>query len=236
MFTEFSLLSCITRRRVLPCRSRYAYGPSKLIKIVLNWLLACGSMVCPASTSSSPSPSNNVGVGVPVRPTSNDGATITSTDSDSAPSTETGSTCPTGFYQCSAYYRGNCCRVGRDCATSSCPPSDSTSVLVSNGITVVVATAAASGAASSGGAAPVANNAQKGSCAQGWFSCASSAGGGCCPNGVCNSLDLLSCYVMLMKYSTSAVRVAQRRHPGLEAWLKSPLAVQHLGRRQRGHS
>lgn len=76
-------------------------------------------------------------------------------------------TCPTGFYMCSAYYIGGCCRVGRNCDTTSCLATDSTAI-VSSGPTVVVAATA---------------TASQGSCANGWSLCGSDAGGGCCPRG-----------------------------------------------------
>ena len=80
--------------------------------------------------------------------------------------TDTGA-CPTGFYMCSANYLGGCCRVGRNCQTTSCPPAD-TSVIVNSGVTV---------------AQSVSTSVRGRSCANGWFSCGSGAGGGCCPSG-----------------------------------------------------
>ena len=83
--------------------------------------------------------------------------------------------CPTGFYQCSARYLGGCCRVGRDCHTTSCPTQD-TQTLVSSRITVAV----------TGGGAEV----TQGSCANGWALCGRGGGGGCCPSGyVCGSIS-----------------------------------------------
>ena len=72
---------------------------------------------------------------------------------------------------CSAYYPTGCCRVGRDCATSSCPTTASTKVVVSNGITII----APSGASFATTAAI-----QGGTCPSGWYSCAASLGGNCC--------------------------------------------------------
>lgn len=57
---------------------------------------------------------------------------------------------------------------------TSCPPSNPSSALVSDGVTVLVG--------GEGGAATVANNAGN-ACATGWFSCAASLGGNCCPTG-----------------------------------------------------
>ncbi|OQE37906.1 hypothetical protein PENCOP_c009G06742 [Penicillium coprophilum] len=78
--------------------------------------------------------------------------------------------CPTGFYACSAVYHGGCCRTGRDCDTTSCPVTPSTTI-TSNGVTIV---------------APVATTTEHSGgsrCAQGWFHCADTVGGGCCPMG-----------------------------------------------------
>lgn len=103
-----------------------------------------------SSTSANPNP--------PVLPTS------VSVTPDSVSSTSN-SNCPTGFYMCSARYLGGCCRVGRNCETTSCPSVDSTTV-VSSGRTIV-------------------NTARPGEshCANGWFSCGADESGGCCPSG-----------------------------------------------------
>ena len=91
-------------------------------------------------------------------------------------STTTGTTtsrfdiCPTGFYACSAVYHGGCCQTGRDCDTTSCPTISSTT-FTSDGVTLVV---------------PATTGTSSGStekCASGWFQCADTAGGGCCPRG-----------------------------------------------------
>ena len=84
--------------------------------------------------------------------------------------------CPTGFYMCSARYLGGCCRVGRNCETTSCPSGDSTTLLRS-GVTVVV---------TDGGNA----RATGGTCANGWFLCGVDKAGGCCPSGyVCGQVS-----------------------------------------------
>lgn len=57
---------------------------------------------------------------------------------------------------------------------TSCPPSNPSSALISDGVTIVVG---------AGGAAAAATGNGKGSCATGWFSCAASLGGNCCPTG-----------------------------------------------------
>lgn len=77
--------------------------------------------------------------------------------------------CPTGFYACSAVYHGGCCQTGRDCDTTSCPTTSSTT-FTSNGETIVVPVTTGSSHST-------------GKCARGWFSCADTAGGGCCPVG-----------------------------------------------------
>lgn len=130
------------------------------------------------STSSSTSPnstsppSTSGQAGLPVRPTSVNSTTTTATSSSGS---SIPGTCPTGFYQCSAYYHGGCCRVGRDCALSDCPTAPSTTVANTLGVTIEAPTGNGIGAATAG--------LGKGSCAIGWSSCASNLGGGCCPGG-----------------------------------------------------
>ncbi|MCJ1435477.1 hypothetical protein MMC27_004850 [Xylographa pallens] len=131
----------------------------------------CGTGAsCPAASTAPPSTTPaSITVGAPIRPTSIASLTTTITPS----------VCPTGFYQCSAYYNGgNCCQVGRDCGSTSCPPHASSTAVLSDGITVVNAPTA-------GASASAANEAgvQGESCAAGWFLCGSQAGGGCCPSG-----------------------------------------------------
>ena len=83
---------------------------------------------------------------------------------------------------------GGCCRVGRNCDTTSCPSTDSTAV-VSSGATVVVPYTSTTVVGSSGTVAAAAAETQ-GSCANGWFTCAASASGGCCPSGhVCGAVS-----------------------------------------------
>ncbi len=77
--------------------------------------------------------------------------------------------CPTGYYMCSAVYLGGCCRVGRDCHTTSCPAHD-TATIVSTAPTIFV----------TGGGSSAATG---GSCANGWFNCGADGNGGCCPSG-----------------------------------------------------
>lgn len=103
--------------------------------------------------------------GAPIRPTSQ------SISDASVQTTTAVAGCPTGFYMCSAVYLGGCCRVGRNCQTTSCPSEDSTT-LISSGRTIYVT--GGSGVTTAGG---------QGSCAVGWSSCAAAQNGGCCPSG-----------------------------------------------------
>lgn len=102
----------------------------------------------------------------PARPTSLSTAT---TSKGTSEATGGGSSCPTGFYACSAVYQGGCCRTGRDCDTTSCPVVSSTT-MITDGRTIVVP-------------APTMTGGDGRRCAQGWFSCADTVGGGCCPTG-----------------------------------------------------
>ena len=112
---------------------------------------------------------------------------MTTTTSEPAPSDDS---CPTGFYMCSAHYLGGCCRVGRNCDTTSCPTSDSTA-LVSNGVTIagIDTNVAASTSTTTLDPDSTAASAQNGdTCANGWFMCGANEGGGCCPsNYVCGT-------------------------------------------------
>ncbi|KAK0771446.1 hypothetical protein LTR91_008093 [Friedmanniomyces endolithicus] len=134
--------------------------------------------------------SPNIAGGAPILPTSVSPAETSVSAASVAPSSTvtTDASCPTGFYQCSAYYMGGCCRVGRNCDTTSCPSTDSTAV-VSSGATVVVPYTSTTVVGSSGTVAAAAAETQ-GSCANGWFTCAASASGGCCPSGhVCGAVS-----------------------------------------------
>jgi hypothetical protein len=120
----------------------------------------------------------------PARPTgsseSSSPQSLTTSTPESSPSD---ASCPTGFYMCSAYYLGGCCRVGRNCDTTSCPTSDSTS-LVSNGVTIggLGGVAASTSTTTVIPDASSAASTQDGTCANGWFLCGQSDGGGCCPS------------------------------------------------------
>jgi hypothetical protein len=118
----------------------------------------------------------------PSRPTGSSESSPESMTTTTPEPTPSDASCPTGFYMCSAHYLGGCCRVGRNCDTTSCPTSDSTE-LVSNGVTI----GGAGGVAASTSTTTLDPNAssaastQDGRCANGWFLCSESDGGGCCP-------------------------------------------------------
>ena len=148
-----------TTARGLNCNAGFFSCPASLGGGCCPNGQACGS------DSSCPDITTSVTARPPVLPTS----------VSNSPSTTTVVGCPTGFYMCSARYLGGCCRVGRDCQTTSCPPQDTTT-LVSSGVTVVV---------TNGG-----NAVTTGSCANGWFFCGADGGGGCCPsNYVCGRVS-----------------------------------------------
>ncbi|KAI0535104.1 hypothetical protein GGR58DRAFT_515653 [Xylaria digitata] len=142
------------------------------------------------STSDSESAS---GTGLPpVRPTSS-GPTTTI-----GGTTRTSDYCPTGFYACVASAGSGCCRTGRDCSTTSCPPIASTTI-ITHGATIVVPLTDAQ-------AAPTATA----TCASGWFLCGSDAGpvSGCCPSGyMCGTA---SCTLS----AASATATIQKEFPG----------------------
>ncbi|RAL00329.1 putative GPI anchored protein [Aspergillus ibericus CBS 121593] len=108
----------------------------------------------------------------PARPTS----VSTSTNSETTKTTSTASVCPTGFYACSAVYQGGCCRTGRNCDTTDCPATPSTT-FTSDGVTIVVPVATTTDTTTALTTSKAAH------CASGWFSCAATVGGGCCPTG-----------------------------------------------------
>jgi progranulin len=84
----------------------------------------------------------------------------------SASSQSSNSKCLPGYYMCSAHLLGGCCKVGRDCDTTHCPPTGST-IYIGGGVTVVQS-----------GPTGVHKT-----CNNGLFSCPASVKGGCCPNG-----------------------------------------------------
>ncbi|KAL1874970.1 hypothetical protein Plec18167_005638 [Paecilomyces lecythidis] len=163
------------------------------------------SLVQTTSSTSITSSETTGGLVPPARPTSV--STITTEESSSTTGTTTsapsGSVCPTGFYACSAVYHGGCCRTGRNCDTTSCPITSS-STFTSDGRTIVVPAGTTTGSAASGSGTGVAR------CASGWFSCADTAGGGCCPTGfACGT----SCMATAGSSATGSVPKAQPEQP-----------------------
>ncbi|PYH92123.1 GPI anchored protein [Aspergillus ellipticus CBS 707.79] len=129
----------------------------------------------------------------PSRPTS----VSTETSSKTSKTTGTASVCPTGFYACSAVYQGGCCRTGRDCDTTSCPTVASTT-FTSDGVTIV---------APAGTTTATATTSATEKCAIGWFSCAATVGGGCCPTGY-------QCGASCTAVSTATSTVAKEQATG----------------------
>ncbi|TPX24371.1 hypothetical protein DIZ76_013717 [Coccidioides immitis] len=130
-----------------------------------------------ASTTTKPTTTTQI-VNPPIRPTSHPTITTTVLPTSTGIATTTDpeilDDCPTGFYACSAVYYGGCCRTGRDCNPTSCPPFTPYTAINTNGVTIIIP------ASATGGAAPP-RRASK--CADGWTTCNADAGGGCCPNG-----------------------------------------------------
>ncbi|KAK6436519.1 hypothetical protein LTR95_007290 [Oleoguttula sp. CCFEE 5521] len=152
---------------------------------------ACGAVACGTATTATTTEASAL---PPARPTTGTDSTVVVagglTTAASSTSLINNDSCPTGFYVCSAYYIGGCCRVGRDCASTSCPASESTAV-VSSGVTVIapaVATQTSTttvGGASSGASAAAGT---QGNCANGFYLCGADQGGGCCASGfVCGT-------------------------------------------------
>ncbi|KAI0427621.1 hypothetical protein F5Y09DRAFT_315742 [Xylaria sp. FL1042] len=146
-------------------------------------------------TSTAPTSSSNsdsaTGTGLPpVRPTS------------STPTTSSASYCPTGFYACVASAGSGCCRTGRDCSTTSCPPAASTTI-ITHGATIVVPLSDATAAAAAASTATA-------TCASGWFLCGADAGpvAGCCPSGY--ACGTASCTLS----AATATATVQKELPG----------------------
>ena len=131
---------------------------------------ACGSPACPPL--SMPSTTSTGSAVAPVRPTTSAPESTGLIDNG----------CPTGFYVCSAFYVAGCCRVGRDCNPTSCPPPANTNVIVSNGITIIAPSGATAATRSATTTASLIGG-DRGNCAKGWYTCGSNDGGGCCPSG-----------------------------------------------------
>ncbi|KAK5031850.1 hypothetical protein LTS07_004471 [Exophiala sideris] len=170
---------------VLTCSTGYQSCPASLGGGCCPTDRLCGSANCPASPTSS-----SATAAPPVRPTTlttieeTTTTTLPVSSAATAPSTSPTTTttssstsvsgCPTGFYACSAYYQGGCCQTGRNCDTTSCPASASTTVVSTDGVTVVAPT---------GSGITGLSTALTGACAIGWSTCAAALGGGCCPSG-----------------------------------------------------
>lgn len=155
-------------------------------------------MIASASHSSSTSTTQSTSSpGVAIRPTS---SAVPTTTTIASPVTVATSQCPTGYFQCSAYYHGGCCQVGRDCSLTSCPVASSTLAVNSDGVTVAVPSGtdgAAVGLGASG-------------CAQGWFSCPSGQGSGCCPSGYdCGTSSCTATGVVVQGGATGTAKVAK---------------------------
>lgn len=131
-----------------------------------------------------------------IRPTSSADPTTTTTASAV---TVTTSQCPTGYFQCSAYYHAGCCQVGRDCSLTSCPLPSSTLAVNSDGVTVAVPSGTGGAAVGLGASG----------CAQGWFSCASGQGGGCCPSGYACGTSCTATGVVVQGGATGTAKVAK---------------------------
>ncbi|TGO44288.1 hypothetical protein BCON_0554g00060 [Botryotinia convoluta] len=171
--------------------------PTTTIQITTITSTRSSSVSSTVSQSSTPISTTASASGVvPVRPTGDSSTTTTTTSS-----TITQDTCPTGFYACSAHYQGGCCRTGRNCDTTSCPATSSTTI-VSSGITVAVPVGSAATITSATGA-----------CATGWTSCAASLGGDCCPSGwACGTV---SCESVSVQATATTTEVLQKEVPGM---------------------
>ncbi|KAL4780995.1 hypothetical protein BJX76DRAFT_26007 [Aspergillus varians] len=161
-----------------------------------------------SGSSSSSSTSSTGDLSPPDRPTSTS-TTTTGSESETA--------CPTGFYACSAVYHGGCCQTGRNCDTTSCPAISSTTI-VTEGRTIVIGEPTTSAESSEGSGST--------GCASGWFSCADTDGGGCCPTGyACGS----SCTAVPTESTTGTVAkeapTVESRGEGVESNWKPLLCM-----------
>lgn len=146
------------------------------------------------STTSTVPSSTTSGPAAPFRPTSDD---------NGGGPTPTGSFCPKGFYGCLARDGGGCCQTGRDCQTTSCPPTPMTTI-IAGGVTIAVPVADLP----SGGDREEATQ----TCAGGWFLCDGDDDegdeAGCCPSGYRCGKE--SCTVT----SPSETAEVQKERPG----------------------
>ncbi|KAL6715033.1 Bud site selection protein 6 [Lecanora helva] len=171
------------------------------------------SLTTPSSSSPPPEPTSNSAI-LPIRPTSS-ATSLPTLTTTAPPMTITASTCPTGFYQCSAYDHLGCCRVGRDCGLTSCPAAASSLAVNSNGVTVnVIPSASGSGSADGGG-----------NCAAGWFSCAQGQGGGCCPMGYACGTSCTATGVIVQGGQTGTATVAKNNLGGRGMEMNGPSGI-----------
>ncbi|KAI9776448.1 MAG: hypothetical protein M1839_009559 [Geoglossum umbratile] len=159
-------------RTTVICPTAFKACPASLSGGCCRTDRICGATDCPASPGSSSLTSPST-VAAPVRPTT--GVTYNSI--------LTASGCPVGYYQCNAYYRGNCCRAGRDCGFTDCPAIGGSTVVNTNGITIVAGNSYGSNGVATAAVTSSSPNNRPGSCASGWYSCDASLSGGCCPSG-----------------------------------------------------
>lgn len=155
----------------------------------------------PSGSSSTSATQSTESPAAAIRPTSSAVPTTTTTAS---PVTVTASQCPTGYFQCSAYYHAGCCQVGRDCSLTSCPVASSTLAVNSDGVTVAVPSGTGGAAVGLG----------EGGCAQGWFSCPSGQGGGCCPSGYACGTSCTATGVVVQGGATGTAKVAKDNGAG----------------------
>jgi len=166
-----STASHTTMTSLLTCTSGFQSCPASLGGGCCPTGQMCGSNnLCLSFSDSSTTATNPDAPILPtsVSPHSSQTATTSTQQTTTTISSSSNEACPTGFYMCSAYYLGGCCRVGRNCDTTSCPSTDSTIVVSSDATVVVPAT---TGAAST-----------EGTCPHGWYMCPASVGGDCCPS------------------------------------------------------
>ncbi|KAK4178331.1 hypothetical protein QBC36DRAFT_182898 [Triangularia setosa] len=150
----------------------------------------CGGLGCiistpipiPTTITSTPPETTTTPISTSTPPTTTTQPVSSSSSTSSEDSPESSTTdepefCPTGYYACLARpnNEGGCCQIGRDCASTDCPPlTSSTTVVDGNGVTVVVPMPT--------GAPPVVGGGDE--CANGWFMCNErDEGEGCCPDG-----------------------------------------------------
>ncbi|KAK7555767.1 hypothetical protein IWX49DRAFT_553265 [Phyllosticta citricarpa] len=135
-----------------------------------SWNPSSESTSTSTQDSSTNAASSTASAVAPFRPTSGSDESSGTSPLTTGTASESLNGCPTGFYMCSAFYQGGCCRVGRDCHSTSCPASASITVVDGNSLTIA-------------GESGVSFASTTGVCASGWSSCAANQGGGCCPSG-----------------------------------------------------